>query len=136
MAAGRPKLELAKMGVIGVVTFIAFFVGVSWGLGGVAWGRMAVSIVSLPVGMFGIRRVVNLDVKAYWKVCSTPIPACAVMVGVVWFVDHTFAPQSGSLLWLFILGLLGLVVYVGALTLTARATVNELVLLVRTRGAG
>ena len=135
MAAGRPRLELGKMLIIGVATFIAFFIGVSWGLVGVAWGRVAVSLVIVPVGVYGIRRVVEADLRAYLLACIGPLPACAVMVAVVWYADRALAPDRGSLIWLGLLGALGLVVYVATPTLTARSTVKELVGLVRDRGA-
>lgn len=133
LAAGRPRLEVAKMIVVTASTALAIVIGVQWGVVGVAWGQLAVAAVIVPVGVYGMRKVTDLDLREWVLSCVRPLPACAVMAAVVLALDHVVDAAVTSVLWLIVEGLVGVSVYVAVLWLTARSTVSGLVGSVRHR---
>lgn len=134
LAAGRPRLELRKMTLISIATVVAFVIGVQWGLNGVAWSRLAAAAVIVPIGVYGMRQVIDLDLRAWIAACLRPLPACAFMGVVVVALDVLVDAPVTSIPWLLAYSIVGAVSYSIGLWVTARSTVVELLHRVRHRG--
>jgi PST family polysaccharide transporter len=134
MAAGKPRLELYKMLLATALLCAGFAVGVHWELTGVAYSRVVAAVIIIPVELAILHRVVRFDMRSYVVGCLRPLPACAAMAGAIVAVQQVFDPPL-HLGWLLGMTVLGAVVYVFALWLTARDVVTEVVDKVRNRNA-
>jgi PST family polysaccharide transporter len=136
LAAGLPRVELAKAALCAVLFTSSFAVGVQWGLVGVAAGRVVAVGLFVPIDIYVMRRLIHFDVRQFVAAVLRPVPACALMFGTIWWVKTSFDPPAESLLWLFGLSLLGLLTYSVSLWFTARATVSEVLVRFRRGGGG
>jgi PST family polysaccharide transporter len=132
LAAGSPRLELKRLLLASVLLCIAFVVGVQWGLAGVAYGRVAVVVLMVPIEAYILHRVLQFDVRSYLLSWIRPLPAVAAMLVVVLGMRHVFDPPV-NIGWLAGLSVAGGAAYLIVLWFTARTTVQELVGRVRDR---
>jgi O-antigen/teichoic acid export membrane protein len=129
-ARGRPGIG-ARNGAVGALLLgLAFLVGVHWGPVGLAWSWLAAYPVYLLVSSWRSLPVIGVDSRAIVAAVAPPTLAATVMAGVVMIVDQLL-PALPPAARLATLVFVGGATYGGWLLLFARATLHELVAMVR-----
>jgi PST family polysaccharide transporter len=140
-AAGRPDLHL-QWAFLSVILYIpAFYVGLNWGIVGVAVGYLVATFVLVPIQFGFVARVMNVRAGEMLRTVYPAVASSAVMALVVWaarmLLVSTAVPR---LIVLIALIALGVVTYVAVVWMVGRRAVRRLIRLFRegllSRGGG
>jgi PST family polysaccharide transporter len=140
-AAGRPDLHL-QWAFLSVLLYLpAFYIGLSWGIVGVAVGYLVATLILVPIQFGFVGRVMSVRAAEMITTVAPAVVGSAVMAAVVWgartLLARTAAP---ALIVLVVLIGLGVVTYAATVWVVARGAVRRLIRLVRegllARGAG
>ncbi len=109
----------------------AFFVGVQWGLQGVAWAY----VIAYPIAMLPGLIISNRLLQISWlQFFSGMVPAaigCTAMASIVWIADRTVLQEWQSEPRLAANVLLGAATYIAVLAIAFRQRVGRIVTVVR-----
>ena len=131
-AKGRPEVSL-RMGIAGAIIMpIGFFVGVQWGVMGLAVAWLVAYPLYLAAGAWQTLPAIGVRVGDLLRELQVPLFAALAMALVLLILDMTL-PPLGDPAHLGILVAAGGVIYVGWLMVFARQTVRDTVALVRNR---
>jgi PST family polysaccharide transporter len=111
-ALGRTKITLAfACGSVAIMS-TAFFVGVHWGLMGVAWGYVIVSPIIFLTPHLVTNRLMGLKTSAFAQALAPPLCASAVMGLAVW-ATASHGVQLAASRWLNLVGFItiGAIIY-------------------------
>jgi PST family polysaccharide transporter len=140
-AAGRPDLHL-QWALLSVILYLpAFYIGLNWGIVGVAVGYLIATLILVPIQFGFVARVMNVRAGERIATVYPAVIGSAVMAVVVW-AARTMLTSVGlpTLVMLVVLIALGVVTYVGTVWFVARRAIRRLVRLIRegllTRGGG
>jgi PST family polysaccharide transporter len=101
--------------VLSALTLAGFAAGLPWGITGVAWGYLIVSVVLQPVSVWLTARAVGVSVWAWVRAVAGAVEAGAMMLAIVlvarWLLVRAGVPAGVRLAALVVLGA---VVYVPA----------------------
>lgn len=132
VAVGRPGLWLGLRTVIGISSILGFFIGLHWNLTGIALAYTIVAFLSLPVYLFALKKLVNINILTYFKAIVAPVFAAILMAYVVILAGNSLQSIESSGLQLFILVTLGGSCYCLCLALVSPDSVRKLLALVKT----
>lgn len=118
----------------GAFTLLGFFVGLNWGLVGLALAYLIVTVIQTPVGFWIALRLIDMPVRALLAAQRPYLLMTTAMAVAAWSAGYGSASAGASSLVQLVAGVLtGVVVYVG-LTLWVRpAALGDLLTLVRRR---
>ncbi|NIJ22458.1 O-antigen/teichoic acid export membrane protein [Sphingomonas naasensis] len=131
-ACGRPGIG-ARNGVTGAILLpAAFLVGVHWGIMGLVAAWFAAYPLYLAVSTWRTLPVIGVRFRDLVDGLAPPVLAAAAMAVLVSLLARGLPPLP-ALAELALLGTAGAAIYAGWLALFARATLSEVVALVRNR---
>ena len=110
-AMGRSGVMLAWGVGSGVLTVIAFVIGLRWGIYGVAAAYLIVTIILAYPGLAVPYRLIGLTVPAMLRVIVRPAICASVMFVLVTVTSRLSAQPVGSLLTLLFLVIAGTAIY-------------------------
>ena len=124
-AAGRPDLHL-QWAVLSVFLYLpAFYIGLNWGIVGVATGYLAATIVLVPMHFAFVRRVMNIRMTEVFATVYPAVVGTTIMTLAV--RGRCATPLSvPSLLVLVALIVLGALTYVATVWLVAPGAIGRL----------
>jgi PST family polysaccharide transporter len=140
-AAGRPDLHL-QWAFLSVILYVpAFYIGLNWGIVGVAVGYLVATFLLVPIQFGFVARVMNIRAGEMLATVYPAVAGSAVMALVVWGVRTTLAALAvPRAIVLIVLIAVGVVTYLATVWLVARRAVRRLVRLIRegllARGGG
>jgi PST family polysaccharide transporter len=131
-AAGRPDLQL-RWTVISILLYLpAFYVGLRWGIVGVATGYLIATAILTPIEFGFVTRVIGVRVHELVRALSPSVVGSAVMALVVWSIRQgLLALGLPKLVVLIVLIVAGIVSYLAAVWVLQRRALRRLVALVR-----
>ncbi|MCW3837351.1 lipopolysaccharide biosynthesis protein [Sphingomonas canadensis] len=133
-AMGKPAIS-ARNGATGAVLLpIGFLIGVQWGIGGMVAAWFVAYPLFLAASAIRTLPVLGVSARELASAISQPVLAAIAMALVVSIVDTWLIPLPPAGRLLFLVGT-GAAVYGAWLAIFARETVDELIDLVRNRGA-
>lgn len=131
-ACGRPGIS-ARNGAIGAVLMpVAFLIGIQWGLVGLTLAWLAAYPLYLMLTAWRSLNAIGATARAL-LVAVTPPVAAAIAMGLVVAVAARALPPMAPPLELALLVAIGGAAYAASMLLFARATVDEVVALIRSR---
>jgi len=108
-----------------VVLAIGFYIGVHWGVAGVAWAWVVGFPVSIAPSVIMMARIIDLPSAAYFRAVRPALTACLVMVVAVLLLREALAPGGSHAMRLSAQAATGALVYVIVLfTLFHRSVVT------------
>jgi O-antigen/teichoic acid export membrane protein len=131
-ACGHPEISARNSATGAVVLASAFFVGVQWGVHGLAIAWIAAYPVYLAICARRTLPVIGARAGELARAVAVPVGASVAMAAIVWLSDAALPPLS-PLPRLVILVAIGAAAYAAALLTFARETVKETVALIRNR---
>jgi polysaccharide transporter, PST family len=134
-AAGRPDLSLRVAFVTAVLNVVAFAAVVHWGILAVAISYTVCAYALLPVSVWSVGRVLELDVGAYVRAFVAPCLSALVMVFAI-AVAKSLLASASELAQLAALAAIGAAAYGLMLWLIDRALVRSVVADVKQLFAG
>jgi O-antigen/teichoic acid export membrane protein len=140
-AAGRPDLHL-QWALLSVLLYLpAFYIGLKWGIVGVALGYFVATLVLVPIQFGFVGRVMKIRATEMLMTVYPAVVGSVVMAAVVWGARTLLAATSvPNFIVLVVLIALGALTYAATVWIVARRAVRRLVRLIRegllTRGGG
>ncbi|MGH2539360.1 MAG: oligosaccharide flippase family protein [Actinomycetota bacterium] len=131
VALGRPRLALGVTAAGVALRFVGYLVGVQFGLVGVAVGLSATSIAYWPIRLIVLRRLAGVSIGRYARQFSSAVIAVSVMVSALLLVRSAMQGFLASWALLGAEVLIGGGAYTAALAMVDRASIRQLVDLVR-----
>jgi O-antigen/teichoic acid export membrane protein len=133
-ALGRPGIAMANAAGGAVLMPVAFLVGAQWGIAGIACAWLAAYPLLLLLSAVRSLPVIGISGGAFIRAVAPPILAAAAMAIAVALIDRALLPAMSQPARLAALIASGGLIYCLWLLLFARATVDDLIQLVRGRG--
>ncbi len=131
MACGRADLGFYLNVLRTVLVLIGIWIGARWGLTGIAWSVVMVSVlVMFPVGLYLRRHLIDLGTRQYLSHLA-PYFWIALASAAAAVLAHTLVQWPSPVLELFVLVIIGAAVYVGLLVSLERPRLNRVLALVR-----
>lgn len=131
-AVGRPMLPTISMSIQAMFLLVAMLL---FGRASIYWAAAIWAIrllISTPIDMYLLKRVVGIGYWAQWKGALTPALAALLMAGAVLVAKTWLMPSTWSPLVRLALSVpLGMAAYPGFLLLIDKGLVSELVAVVR-----
>jgi O-antigen/teichoic acid export membrane protein len=125
-AAGKPSWQLAIMVLTTVCSIAGFLVAVRWGIVAVAASFVITGYLLAPVSYLAVRKLVQIDFKAYLAQFLAPLAASIAMVAVIMGLKQVLGDlELNMYLRLFIYVSAGGVAYLAVIVLTARALARQ-----------
>ncbi len=119
-AAGRPDLSFRVAIVTGVVNVIGFALVVRWGILAVAASYVACGYLLIPVSVWSVMRVLDLEAKRYLRLLVAPAVSGLTMLVLVMAAKAVLPDDLTGVPLLAVLLLIAGAVYLLALCLTGR----------------
>lgn len=126
VSIGRPGLWLYLRIAIGFSNILGFFVGLQWGLTGVAFAYTAVAYIYLPVYLYALHKLIDINVCKYFNVLAAPVFSAAFMAFIVLATSDLLENRGGNSMQLAILICVGIISYSLILVLVSPATTKKL----------
>lgn len=124
-ALGRSDLQLRLTALYAGLNIVGFLVGVRWGIVGVAAAYAIQNLVTAPVELGVLNRLIEFRPRHYLEKFWRPVAATAVMVAAVLGLRSVVDPNVVAELALSVTG--GIVLYAGALLATGPSYIADLV---------
>jgi PST family polysaccharide transporter len=117
-------LYLNIANLVGMV--IACLIGIRFGVAGIIFGQIIVSLLMIVPYLVLLRQRISLSALAYWEPCLAP--ACAALFMILVIKATSVALPAGTDPWIKLASLIavGAVAYLGFLHLFCRARLQEL----------
>jgi polysaccharide transporter, PST family len=131
VALGRPRLALGLMAVGVALHLVGYVIGVRFGVIGVAVGLSVSSIVFWPCRLVVLERLAEVSLGRYLRQLSSAATGTGMMVLALLLVRSLVIGEVGEAGLLGVEVLTGFAVYGITLALVDRASVHELIDLVR-----
>ncbi|WP_284054566.1 lipopolysaccharide biosynthesis protein [Stakelama marina] len=131
-AIGRPGISARNSATGAIVMPVAFFVGVHWGVTGLALAWLFAYPLYLGISAWRTLPVIGLKLRELISAIAPPVLAAGAMALVVSGVD-TILPPLAPVSHLMLLVATGVATYGAWLAIFARATVEEIIMLIRRR---
>jgi O-antigen/teichoic acid export membrane protein len=97
MAAGKPAWRLAFMALTAISNVTAFVLVVRWGIEAVAAAYVVVGYLFFPLSLLMVRRVIQIDLRLYFRQYVAPLISSlamgAVVLGMRFFLSHKLQPH-------------------------------------------
>ena len=117
------------------VLIAGFVVGLQWGVPGIAWAFLIVSVMLFYPSLLLPLRFIELRPARLLAVLARPLMCSGAMLGALLLALRLLPAASLDRLWVFAaLVLFGVLVYAGATLLLNRGQVEALIRLIRERG--
>ena len=129
-ARGRPGIGVRNGAIGATILGAAFLIGVHWGPMGMGIAWIAAYPLYLAISAWRSLPVIGVRARAVGAAIAAPALAAAAMALAVWLVDLTLPPIAVQAR-LAILVMVGAAVYAAGMLIFARATVAELVSVIR-----
>jgi PST family polysaccharide transporter len=120
---------LLVLGFVSACTYVpAFFIGLRWGIAGVAGGYLASTVLLVPVQLILVQRLIRFRMREYLATFYPLLAASALMAGIV-FVTQVWLTAQGvdAAVRLGASVVVGGVSYLGAVLLIRRELISRLV---------
>jgi O-antigen/teichoic acid export membrane protein len=118
VAMGKPAWRLWLTFMNALANVIAFMFVVRWGITAVAAAYVLRAYLLLPVEIWALKHLIDLNLKTYFGRYIIPIMAVTIMAGtVLGFQRYVFSSLIGEGLKLFFSIILGVLVYFGMVAL-------------------
>jgi O-antigen/teichoic acid export membrane protein len=130
-ALGRPIWRLAIVALHAALNLGAIWVGVAFGIAGVALALTLVQLVMYFVELALLRRLVDFAMPAYLRLMLAPLLAAAAMAGLVVGLQRWLAPTTAGWAVLAIVIPAGAAGYLAVMALIAAGRLREIVDLAR-----
>jgi len=133
VAAGKPSWHFRITLLNAICNVIAFLLVVRLGIVAVAAAYVIVGYLLSPVPLLAVRSLVRIDFRTYLRQYITPLTGSLVMATIVLGLRYVLGEALGLYLQLFIYWLVGTLVYVLFIHLTAPSLsrqVRDLIFLV------
>lgn len=129
-ARGRPGIGVRNGATGALILTTAFLVGVQWGPTGMGLAWIAAYPIYLVISAWRTLPVIGVTARAVAGAVASPALAAIAMALVVWLTDRSLPPLDAH--WrLAVLVPVGAAVYAAAMLVFARATVRDLIAVVR-----
>jgi len=133
-ALGRPGMAL-RTGLVGAILLpLAFLAGIQWGMEGLAWAWLGGMALLLAATVEMSLPVIGISRRGLFLAVAPGLAASAAMAGLVQAADWAL-PEIGVGTRLATLVVAGMAAYAGLLFVFARPIVEEVLGLIRPRGA-
>lgn len=120
-AAGKPSWYFGTMFLTSVCTVIGFLIAVRWGIVAIAASFVISSYLVAPFSFIAIRKLIQIDLRAYLRQFVAPLSASLSMIAVLLGFKYLLKDLGLNLyLELFILIMAGGLTYLVVIGLTAR----------------
>jgi PST family polysaccharide transporter len=121
-ASGKPSWHLGIMLLNSVCSVIGFLLAVRWGIVAVAASFVMVGYLLAPISCAAVRRLIQIDFRAYLWQFVAPLSAALIMVATILGLKYVLRHQGLSLhLQLSIYVPAGGLIYLLVIVLTARS---------------
>lgn len=131
-ARGHPEISARNSATGAAVLGIAFLIGASWGVRGLALAWIAAYPLYLAICARRTLPVIGVRAGQVLSAVAVPVLAAAVMAAAVWLIDRAL-PDLSPIMRLAILVPTGGLVYLAALLAVARDIVRDAIDLIRNR---
>jgi PST family polysaccharide transporter len=131
VALGRPRLALGVTAIGVALRLVGYVVGVQFGVVGVAVGLSVTSIIYWPFRLMVVKGLAGVSLGLYVRQFSSAAIATSVMVPAVLLVRSISQGLIGEWELLGVEVLTGAAAYAAALAVVDRASIRELIDLVR-----
>lgn len=127
VSMGRPGLWLALHTAIGVSNVAGFFIGLRWGITGVAFAYLSVCCFYLPIYLYILNRLAGISTYKYVKALLAPAFASLIMIAIVVGFRSLLAEQMSPLPLLVTQVSIGVLSYILLIRLISPAVFQQLI---------
>ncbi|VEP13840.1 putative polysaccharide transport protein [Hyella patelloides LEGE 07179] len=112
MAMGKPFWNLIVNFLAMIINVIGFAIVVRWGIVAVAAVFVIRGYLFLPIYLWLVRKLINIEIKQYLSQLLTPISSSVGMIFVIFAIKYFFSDWLNLYVLLTVCALVGSVVYV------------------------
>lgn len=130
-ASGKPEWWLRIIGLTTLLNVAGFYIVVQWGIAAIAAAFVVVGYLTMPIALFAVRKLIDLELKVYFSQLVRPMIAALTMVIFVLGLKYFFSDPFSMIeqLAIYILG--GVSIYLLTIQIIAKSIYQEIAAIIR-----
>jgi len=123
---GKPSWQLGILLITSISYVLVFLLLIQWGIVAVTAGYVFVSYFLSPLGLFAVKKLIQINLKTYFRQFIAPLTGSLIMVGAIIGLKYLLSDEVDLYLRLSLFISVGVLTYIFVILFIARETSRQI----------